>query len=101
LGSNSSTLSILDRSFTSCYISQVAASFPSYEFDGKFSLLAQKIWVKQLKHPQLLMGKEFFYKNEKLLLKVTHGFIYFKEMNVDEFLQQARELEKSIEGVIL
>ena len=95
------SLSILDRSFTNCYISQVDASFPSYEYDGKFSRLAQKIWVEQLNQIQLLLGKEFFYKNEKLLLKATHGLIYFKEMNVDEFLKQARELEKSIEGVIL
>ena len=95
------SLSILDRSFSNCYISQVDASFPSYEYDGKFSRLAQKIWVEQLNQIQLLLGKEFFYKNEKLLLKATHGLIYFKEMNVDEFLKQARELEKSIEGVIL
>jgi len=94
------SLSILDRSFTNCYISQVDASFPSHEYDGKFSLLAQNIWVEQLKQIQLLMGKEFFYKNEKLLLKATHGLIYFKEMDADEFLKQARELEKSIEGVI-
>jgi len=63
--------------------------------------LAQKIWVEQLKQIQLLMGKEFFYKNDKLLLKATHGLIYFKEMNVDEFLQHARELEKTVEGVLL
>jgi len=31
------SLSILDRSFTNCYISQVNASFPSYEYDGKFT----------------------------------------------------------------
>ena len=95
------SLSILDQSFTNCYISQVNASFPSYEYDGKFSLLAQKIWVEQLKQIQLLMGKEFFYKNDKLLLKATHGLIYFKEMNVEEFIQQARELEKTVEGVII
>jgi glucosamine-6-phosphate deaminase len=94
------SLSILDKSFTNCYISQVNASFPSYEFDGKFSLLAQKIWVEQLKQIQLLMGKEFFYKNDKLLLKATHGLLYYTEMNVDEFISQARELEKTVEGVI-
>jgi glucosamine-6-phosphate deaminase len=95
------SLSILDKSFTNCYISQVNASFPSYEYDGKFSLLAQKIWVEQLKQIQLLMGKEFFYKNEKLLLKATHGLLYYKEMDVNEFITQARELEKTTEGVIL
>ena len=57
--------------------------------------------MEQLKQIQLLMGKEFFYKNDKLLLKATHGLIYFKEMTVEEFITQARELEKSIEGLIL
>ena len=95
------SLSIMDQSFTNCYISQVNASFPSYEYDGKFSLLTQKIWVEQLKQLQLLLGKEFFYKNEKLLLKATHGLLYYKEMKVEEFIKQARELEKSTEGVIL
>jgi glucosamine-6-phosphate deaminase len=47
------------------------------------------------------MGKEFFYRNKKLLLKATHGLIYLKEMNVEEFLAQARELEKLIEGVAI
>ena len=94
-------LDVLENSFTESYMSQVNASFPSYEYDGKFSLLAQKIWVEQLKQIQLLMGKEFFYKNDKLLLKATHGLLYFKEMNVDEFLQHARELEKTVEGVLL
>ena len=95
------SLAIVGQSFTNCYISQVNASFPSYEFDGKFSELTQKIWVEQLRQIQLLMGKEFFYRNEKLLLKATHGLIYLKEMNVEEFLSQARELENMIEGVAI
>jgi glucosamine-6-phosphate deaminase len=92
------SLSIMDQSFTNCYISQVHASFPSYEYDGKFSLLAQRIWVEQLKQLQLLMGKDYFYNTENLLLKATHGLLYFKEMKVEEFIQQARELEKALEG---
>jgi glucosamine-6-phosphate deaminase len=92
------SLSIMDQSFTNCYISQVNASFPSYEYDGKFSLLAQRIWVEQLEQLQLLMGKDYFYNNENLLLKAAHGLLYFKEMKVEEFIQQARELEKALEG---
>ncbi|KPL25408.1 MAG: glucosamine-6-phosphate isomerase [Bacteroides sp. SM1_62] len=95
------SLSIMDQSFTNCYISQVNASFPSYEYDGKFSLLAQRIWVEQLEQLQLLLGKEYFYSNENLLLKATHGLLYFKEMNVEEFIKHARELEKALEGVLL
>jgi glucosamine-6-phosphate deaminase len=92
------SLSIMDQSFTNCYISQVNASFPSYEYDGKFSHLAQRIWVEQLEQLQLLMGKDYFYNNENLLLKAGHGLLYFKEMNVEEFTQHARELEKALEG---
>ncbi|HEX7584000.1 MAG TPA: glucosamine-6-phosphate isomerase, partial [Prolixibacteraceae bacterium] len=92
-------LSILDSSFTECYLSQVNASFPSYQLDGKFSQLTQRIWVEQLKQIQLLLGKNFFYQHEKPLVRATHGLIYIKELNVDQFLKQAEELEKSMEGV--
>jgi glucosamine-6-phosphate deaminase len=95
------SLSILEKSFSNCYISQVDASFPSYEYDGKFSLLAQKIWVEQLKQLQLVLGKEFFFKSDNLLLKATHGLLYFREMNVEDFLHEARELKKSIEGILI
>ncbi len=91
-------LSILDSSFTDCYLSQVNASFPSYQLDGKFSQLTQRIWVEQLKQIQLLLGKNFFYQHEKPLVRATHGLIYFRELTVDQFLQQADELEKSMEG---
>ena len=33
------SLAVLDKSFTDCYLSQVNASFPSYQLDGKFSEL--------------------------------------------------------------
>lgn len=90
------SLAVLNDSFKNCYVSQVDASFPSYEHDGHFSTLAQKLWVEQLKDMQLLMGKEFFYQNTHPRIRAAHGLIYFKEMNVDEFLNQARELEKSM-----
>lgn len=92
-------LAILDTSFSQCYLSQVNASFPSYQLDGKFSELTQKIWVEQLKQIQLLLGKNFFYQHEKPLVRATHGLIYIREMNADQFLKQAEELEKSMEGV--
>lgn len=94
-------LSILDSSFTDCYLSQVNASFPSYQLDGKFSQLTQRIWVEQLKQIQLLLGKNFFYQHERPLVRATHGLIYFRELTVDQFLQQAEELEKSMEGVAI
>lgn len=94
-------MAVLDNAFTNCYISQVNASFPSYMLDGKFSTLTQKIWVEQLKDIQLLLGKDYFYLNKSPMVRVSHGLLYFKEMDVDNFLSHARELEKSMEGVAL
>jgi glucosamine-6-phosphate deaminase len=92
-------LSLMESAFENCYLSQVAAPFPSYQLDGKFSTLAAKIWVEQHREIQLLLGKNFFYEHPLPLIRASHGMIYYREMNVEEFLQQARELEKSMEGM--
>jgi glucosamine-6-phosphate deaminase len=94
-------MAILDWSFKNCYISQVDASFPSHELDGPFSHLSQQVWVDQFKRVQFILGKDFFYENESPKIRATHGMIYHREMNPDEFLKQARELEKSMEGDLL
>ncbi|MFP7656782.1 glucosamine-6-phosphate isomerase [Chryseobacterium proteolyticum] len=91
-------MSTMDESFTNSYLSQVDASFPSYRYNGKFSHLSIQTWVEQLKAVQLVLGKPYFYDNESPRLRATHGLLFFKEMNVEEFLQSARELEKSTEG---
>lgn len=95
---SANALAVLNNSFAHCYISQVDASFPSYQHDGKFSELTQKIWVEQLKDIQLLLGKDYFYQNKLPIVRATHGMLFYKEMKTEEFLQQARELEKSMEG---
>jgi glucosamine-6-phosphate deaminase len=92
------SLEVLKGSFRHCYLSQVDASFPSYEYDGPFSELAQKIWVSQLKDIQLLLGKNYFYENRHPRIRAAHGLLYFREMNLEEFLAQARELEKAMAG---
>ena len=92
------SMAVLDWSFKNCYISQVEASFPSFEHDGPFSDLSQKTWVEQFKRVQLILGKDFFYENESPKIRATHGMTYHREMTVDQFLEQARELEKSTEG---
>lgn len=92
------SMAVLDWSFRNCYISQVNASFPSYELDGPFSDLSRQIWVEQFKRVQLILGKDFFYDNESPKIRATHGMIFYREMSIDEFLVHARELEKSTEG---
>ncbi len=94
------SMAVLNWSFRNCYISQVDASFPSPEFDGPFSDLSQQVWVDQFKRVQLILGKDFFYENESPKIRATHGMIYHREMKLDEFLNQARELEKSMEGEV-
>jgi glucosamine-6-phosphate deaminase len=89
----------MNASFASCYVSQVDASFPGYELDGKFSELAQKIWVEQLHDIQLLMGKNYFYQNSHPGIRASHGLLYIKEMNTEEFLSSARRLKESMEGI--
>lgn len=95
------SLAVLNNSFTDCYMSQVNASFPSYMLDGKFSKLAQRIWVEQFKDLQLLLGKDYFYLNQSPKVRASHGLLLFKEMDVDTFLNHARELEKSMEGIAI
>jgi glucosamine-6-phosphate deaminase len=93
-------MAVLDNSFTNSYLSQVDASFPSYQHNGKFSELSQKIWVEQLNAMQLLLGKNYFYQHESPRMRASHGVLFLKEMTVEEFLAQARELEKTMEGIL-
>ncbi|MBW3467128.1 glucosamine-6-phosphate isomerase [Arthrospiribacter ruber] len=93
-------MSVMEDSFSNCYLSQVNASFPSYSHNGKFSTVAKRVWVSQLNDIQLLLGKNYFYLHETAKVRSSHGLIFFKDMNVEEFLAHARELEKSIEGML-
>ena len=93
------SLATLDKSFSECYVTQVNASFPSYQHDGKFSELTQRVWMEQHKQIQLLLGKNFFFQNKSPLLRATHGFVYMRELNVAQFLEEAFKLEKSTEGM--
>ena len=95
------SMAVLDSSFEKCYGSQVHASFPSYEYDGKFSDLTRRIWVEQLKQLQLVLGKGFFYDSDKPMLRATHGLVYVKDMTAEEFINMAQDLEKLMEGMII
>lgn len=92
------SLAILEDAFTDCYLSQVEAPFPSYLLDGKFSTLVQQIWIAQMNHIQLLLGKHYFYQNAMPRLRAAHGMVFYKEMDLNTFLGYAQHLESSIEG---
>jgi len=95
------SLAIMNSTFMNCYLSQKDASFPSYEYDGPFSELSQKIWVNQHRELQLMLGRDYWYRNKNPHLRAVHGAVYLKEMNVTTFLKVARNLADAVEGSAL
>lgn len=93
-------MAVIEKSFASSYLTQVKAEYPSPDFDGSFSELAESIWVKQLKDIQLILGKNYFYENESPLIRSTHGLIFIKEMNVKEFSAFAEEMRKKAQSAL-
>ena len=95
------SMAIMHSTFMNCYLSQKEASFPSYEYDGPFSKLSQKIWVEQHRDLQLVLGRDYWYRNPNPHLRAVHGAVYLKEMNVESFLALSRRLEESTEDSII
>lgn len=77
---------VIEKAFSSSYMTQYHAEFPNPNFDGPFSELAESIWVKQLRDIQFLLGKDFFYQNKSALIRATHGMLFLNDYSVDEFL---------------
>ena len=92
------TLSLLHTAFMNCFGSQRAASFPSYEHDGPFSELAQKIQVEQYGIVKTCLGKDFFLNHAHPRLRAARGMIFIKEMSLPEFYDKVRELKKVTEA---
>jgi glucosamine-6-phosphate deaminase len=92
------SLSLLNTAFMNCFGSQSAASFPSYEYDGPFSELAQQIQVGQYDMMKTCLGDDFFQRHPHPRLRSTRGLIFLKEMNLQEFYEKVRELKKITEA---
>ncbi|MBN1302780.1 MAG: glucosamine-6-phosphate deaminase [Melioribacteraceae bacterium] len=93
------SFSITEDSFMYSFGSQKDASFPSWEYDGPFSRLAQRIQVEQYKTIRTCLGDDFFINNENRRVKAAKGMIYLKELSLDEFFDHSRELRKLTENV--
>ncbi len=93
------TSAILNHAFLNAFGSQKEASFPSYEYDGPFSGLAQKIQVEQYQQLKTLLGRDFFYQNQDSRIRSTRGLVFLKVMNPEEFYQKSSELRKSTENI--
>jgi len=92
------SLAITRSAFHICFGSQRSASFPSYEYDGPFCDLAQKIWVEQFSVLKTCVGRDFFYNNASPRLRASRGLNFIKAMSPDEFFEQAQSLKKLMES---
>ena len=90
-------LTLQHHAFMSTYLTQKDASFPSYEHDGPFPELAQKIQVEQYEKLSTVLGREFFYEHPSPLMRATRGFVFLRDMSLDEFYAHSRELRRATE----
>jgi glucosamine-6-phosphate deaminase len=91
------SLAILRAAFLTCFGSQRSASFPSHEYDGPFSDLTQKIMVEQYATLKTCLGRDFFYANPIPWLRACRGLNFIKEMDLEEFFDEARALKRHTE----
>jgi glucosamine-6-phosphate deaminase len=92
-------LAVLQSAFVNAFVSQKDASFPSYECDGPFSILAQQIQVQQYQMLKTCLGRRFFNEHQSPLMRATRGFVFLRRMTLQEFYSHARELRKTTEDV--
>ena len=91
-------LTLQKESFMNTYLTQKSASFPSFEYDGPFPLLAQKIQVQQYEVLKTCLGRDYFFDHPSALIRATRGFVFLKRMNPDEFINHSRELRRKAEN---
>jgi glucosamine-6-phosphate deaminase len=90
--------SIMHSAFMNTFISQKDASFPSYEHDGPFSQLAQRIQVEQYQKLKTCLGREWFHEHPSALVRATRGLVFLKEMDLPEFYAHSRTLRQAAEN---
>ncbi|MDD5675050.1 MAG: hypothetical protein PHC61_12850, partial [Chitinivibrionales bacterium] len=90
------SFAVLGNMFSTCFKSQMTASFPSYEYDGTFDQLAQKIWVEQFNDIAGLIGKQTFSESSHPMLRRTFGALYLKDMTYAQFVEATRPLARLV-----
>lgn len=92
------SMAIMENTFMNSYGSQKDASFPSWEYNGPFCRLAQKIQVDQYRKIRTCIGDEYFLKNPIPRVRAAHGVLFLKELTVQEFYQHSIGLKKLVEN---
>ena len=85
--------------FLHTFVSQKDASFPSYEHDGPFSELAQKIQVDQYRMIATCLGSDYLHEHPSALIRATRGFVFLKRMTLAELRGHSRQLKRTTENV--
>ncbi|MDR0546386.1 MAG: hypothetical protein LBG77_02175 [Dysgonamonadaceae bacterium] len=88
------SFAVLHNMFNACFLSQRSASFPSYEYDGSFSELAQRVWVQQHEDLTQLMGQDYFYASDNPMKRRSYGAIYLKTMSYKEFSEYMKPVRR-------
>jgi glucosamine-6-phosphate deaminase len=90
--------SVMHDAFMNSFITQKDASFPSPEYDGPFSQLAQRIQVQQYQKIKTCLGREWFNSHPNALIRATRGLVFLRDMSPQEFLSSSRALRRSVEN---
>ncbi len=91
------SFAILENTFMKSFSSQKGASFPSWEYDGPFHRLVQKIQVEQYNVIRECLGKTYFLKHPHPRIRAAKGILFLRELSLDEFYKHTRELKKVTE----
>ncbi|MBD3238355.1 MAG: glucosamine-6-phosphate deaminase [Candidatus Moranbacteria bacterium] len=86
--------------FINSYGSQKKASFPSYKFDGPFSLLSRQIMISNLEKIKTCLGKDYFLKSNNRKITSAKGFLLIKEMGIKEFFEKTGEIKGVMENIL-
>ena len=92
------SFAVIKNMFDTCYLSQRSADFPSYEYNGPFSELAQKVWVEQMDDVCKLLGEDYFYRSNDPMLTRAYGMIYLKDMPYAEFAEYMKPIYRLLEA---
>jgi len=87
----------LEDAFMNSFGSQKNASFPSWEYDGPFSRLVQKIQVDQYNTIRSCLGFEYFSNHKHPKIRSAKGILLLKELSLNEFYKYSIELKKLTE----
>ncbi len=91
------SFAIMNDIFKNSFGSQRDASFPSWEFDGPFNILSQKILVENYQTIRRSLGKYFFLKSKNPRFRNAKGVLYLRKLTLDEFHKYSLDLKKLTE----